>query len=57
MHDYNQVHWLYIHIFVFFGCMVGVTLFVGVVIANYGENKVSEGNNSKQAQIYQFSLH
>lgn len=37
----NSPHWLYIHIFVFFGCMVGVTLFVGVVIANYGENKVS----------------
>lgn len=25
--------------------MVGVTLFVGVVIANYGENKVSFSSN------------
>ncbi len=25
--------------FVFLGCMIGLTLFVGVVIANYGENK------------------
>ncbi|ESP00278.1 hypothetical protein LOTGIDRAFT_225940 [Lottia gigantea] len=30
---------LYIHFFVFIGYMIGLTLFVGVVIANYGENK------------------
>ncbi|KAK8723684.1 hypothetical protein OTU49_011492 [Cherax quadricarinatus] len=30
---------VYIHIFVFLGCMIGLTLFVGVVIANYSENK------------------
>lgn len=37
----KQIHTSYIHVFVFVGCMVGVTLFVGVVISNYGENKVS----------------
>lgn len=30
---------MYIHVFVFLGCMIGLTLFVGVVIANYSENK------------------
>nr|AGC13755.1 LNALCN-EEEE [Lymnaea stagnalis] len=30
---------IYIHFFVFIGYMIGLTLFVGVVIANYGENK------------------
>ncbi|XP_071949638.1 sodium leak channel NALCN-like isoform X2 [Antedon mediterranea] len=30
---------IYIHVFVFIGCMVGLTLFVGVVIANFFENK------------------
>lgn len=35
----RQVHTIYIHIYVFLGCMIGLTLFVGVVIANYGENK------------------
>lgn len=30
---------IYIHVFVFCGCMIGLTLFVGVVIANYFENK------------------
>ena len=34
-----QVHGIYVHIFVFIGCMIGLTLFVGVVIANYSENK------------------
>ena len=29
----------YIHLFVFCGCMIGLTLFVGVVIANYSESK------------------
>uniref|UniRef100_A0A0X3PIX2 Sodium leak channel non-selective protein n=5 Tax=Schistocephalus solidus TaxID=70667 RepID=A0A0X3PIX2_SCHSO len=32
-------HVIYIHLFVFIGCMIGLTLFVGVVIANYKENK------------------
>jgi hypothetical protein len=35
----GAVHTIYIHIYVFLGCMIGLTLFVGVVIANYGENK------------------
>ncbi|XP_033103798.1 sodium leak channel non-selective protein-like isoform X2 [Anneissia japonica] len=30
---------IYIHVFVFIGCMIGLTLFVGVVIANFFENK------------------
>nr|KAG5701452.1 hypothetical protein BaRGS_032784 [Batillaria attramentaria] len=30
---------VYIHLFVFIGYMIGLTLFVGVVIANYSENK------------------
>jgi len=36
-----QFHAIFIHLFVFIGCMIGLTLFVGVVIANYMENKVS----------------
>jgi hypothetical protein len=31
---------VFIHIYVFIGCMIGITLFVGVVIANYTENRV-----------------
>lgn len=34
-----QVHAIYIHVYIFLGCMIGLTLFVGVVIANYSENK------------------
>ncbi|PAV69982.1 hypothetical protein WR25_10925 isoform D [Diploscapter pachys] len=30
---------VYIHLYVFIGCMIGLTLFVGVVIANYTENR------------------
>jgi hypothetical protein len=30
---------LFIHLYVFIGSMIGLTLFVGVVIANYRENK------------------
>ncbi|XP_052214873.1 sodium leak channel NALCN-like isoform X2 [Dreissena polymorpha] len=30
---------VYVHLFVFIGYMIGLTLFVGVVIANYSENK------------------
>ncbi|WAR27871.1 NALCN-like protein [Mya arenaria] len=33
---------LYVHVFVFIGYMIGLTLFVGVVIANYSENKWRE---------------
>nr|CAB3264197.1 sodium leak channel non-selective protein [Phallusia mammillata] len=33
------IHAIYIHLFVFLGCMMGLTLFIGVVIANYNENK------------------
>ncbi|XP_061184365.1 sodium leak channel NALCN-like isoform X1 [Saccostrea echinata] len=32
-------HAIYVHVFVFMGYMIGLTLFVGVVIANYSENK------------------
>ncbi|ELU07210.1 hypothetical protein CAPTEDRAFT_150573 [Capitella teleta] len=32
-------HAIFIHLFVFIGCMIGLTLFVGVVIALYMENK------------------
>nr|VZI50442.1 unnamed protein product [Spirometra erinaceieuropaei] len=35
----GPTHVIYIHLFVFIGCMIGLTLFVGVVIANYKENK------------------
>ncbi|KAM3964668.1 LOW QUALITY PROTEIN: sodium leak channel non-selective protein na [Aphomia sociella] len=35
----GPVHALYIHVYIFLGCMIGLTLFVGVVIANYSENK------------------
>ena len=30
---------LFIHVYVFIGCMIGLTLFVDVVIANYMENR------------------
>lgn len=33
-----QVNGLFVHIFVFIGCLIGVTLFVGVIIANFQEN-------------------
>ena len=35
-----QAHAIFIHLFVFIGCMIGLTLFVGVMIASYMENKV-----------------
>lgn len=34
---------VFIHIYVFVGCMIGLTLFVGVVIANYTQNRVGIG--------------
>ena len=30
---------VFIHVYVFMGCMIGLTLFVGVVVANYMENR------------------
>lgn len=36
---FSQMHAIYIHVYIFLGCMIGLTLFVGVVIANYSENK------------------
>uniref|UniRef100_A0A5S6QTC6 Ion transport domain-containing protein n=1 Tax=Trichuris muris TaxID=70415 RepID=A0A5S6QTC6_TRIMR len=30
---------IFVHLYVFIGCMIGLTLFVGVVIANYTENR------------------
>ena len=35
----GPTHAIYIHVYIFLGCMIGLTLFVGVVIANYSENK------------------
>ncbi|OON23196.1 transporter, cation channel family protein [Opisthorchis viverrini] len=40
-------HTIYIHLFVFIGCLIGLTLFVGVVIANYSENKKIMQRNSQ----------
>ena len=37
--EVGPIHAIYIHIYIFLGCMIGLTLFVGVVIANYSENK------------------
>ncbi len=35
----GSAYGIYIHMYVFLGSMIGLTLFVGVVIANYRENK------------------
>ncbi|KAK2190821.1 hypothetical protein NP493_67g04004 [Ridgeia piscesae] len=35
----GPTHAIFIHLFVFIGCMIGLTLFVGVMIASYMENK------------------
>lgn len=45
---YVQIHGIYIHVFVFLGCMIGLTLFVGVVIANFNENKVKAATHRTQ---------
>ena len=37
---YLQRHAIFVHVFVFIGTLIGLTLFVGVVITNYSENKV-----------------
>lgn len=34
-------HAIFVHVFVFIGTLIGLTLFVGVVITNYSENKVT----------------
>ncbi|XP_022657488.1 sodium leak channel non-selective protein-like isoform X3 [Varroa destructor] len=39
IHRLGPAHSIFIHLYVFLGCMIGLTLFVGVVIANYSENK------------------
>ncbi|CAF3919926.1 unnamed protein product [Rotaria sp. Silwood2] len=39
MERMSPEHVIFVHIFVFIGTLVGLTLFVGVVIANYSENK------------------
>lgn len=31
---------IFLHVYVFMGCMIGLTLFVGVIVANYMENRV-----------------
>ena len=48
-----QIDSIYVHVFVFIGYMIGLTLFVGVVIANYSENKVSHFINSLHAWVAQ----
>uniref|UniRef100_A0A914YYD4 Ion transport domain-containing protein n=1 Tax=Panagrolaimus superbus TaxID=310955 RepID=A0A914YYD4_9BILA len=30
---------IFLHVYVFMGCMIGLTLFVGVIVANYMENR------------------
>ena len=36
----GQFESFYVHVFVFIGVLIGLTLFVGVVISNYSQNKV-----------------
>ena len=33
---------VYVHVFVFIGVLIGLTLFVGVVISNYSLNRVRQ---------------
>ena len=40
----GESEWLFIHVFVFIGVLIGLTLFVGVVISNYSQNKVKNSN-------------
>ena len=49
-----QVHAIYIHIYIFLGCMIGLTLFVGVVIANYSENKGTALLTVDQRRWYEY---
>ena len=39
LRKFGPLYGIYIHLYVFLGSMIGLTLFVGVVIANYRENK------------------
>ena len=39
---------IYIHLYVFLGSMIGLTLFVGVVIANYRQNNPFLGTTSTE---------
>ena len=43
---------MFIHTYVFIGSMIGITLFVGVVVANYTENRVFL--NEENAKIDKF---
>ena len=43
---------VFIHTYVFIGSMIGITLFVGVVVANYTENRVFL--NEKNAKMDKF---
>ena len=39
---HQQVGWvasLYPHVYVFFACLIGLTLFIGVIVSNFNENK------------------
>ena len=44
--DLFQRHAIFVHVFVFIGTLIGLTLFVGVVITNYSENKVIINNKT-----------
>ena len=46
----NIFQWacVFVNIYVFIGCMIGLTLFVGVVIANYSENRVRTKYDQKR---------
>ncbi len=35
LHKMGPAHCIFIHVYIFIGSMIGLTLFVGVVIANY----------------------
>ncbi|KAB1267741.1 Sodium leak channel non-selective protein [Camelus dromedarius] len=52
----RRMHGIYIHVFVFLGCMIGLTLFVGVVIANFNENKMSLVWSTRQRVFLCFPL-
>ncbi len=39
LHKMGPAYCIFIHVYIFIGSMIGLTLFVGVVIANYRENK------------------
>ncbi len=49
-------HAIYIHMYVFLGSMIGLTLFVGVVIANYRENRGTALLTVDQVWIYKSTI-